>query len=223
MRWGPLAHGLLLMPVEAVEAQGLANRVLALDTRVRPLAGEPVWLPMGDGAAEWGFQPVQGTVVSTQPDAVLVRLQQPLPQQAQLGTPVLSRLTGRVIGLVTTWAGSEDQGMTLRLTPTSLLRQALATPPQEGTFQEVPSQQPTVPEATLSGRWWLGVALQELTPALRQGFQVPLALQGVVVANVVTDAPAHRAGMVQGDIIVAFQAEPVAEKDAFQHIVQKIL
>jgi hypothetical protein len=62
MRWGPLAHGLLLMPVEAVEAQGLANRVLALDTRVRPLAGEPVWLPMGDGAAEWGFQPVQGTL-----------------------------------------------------------------------------------------------------------------------------------------------------------------
>lgn len=49
----------------------------------------------------------------------------------------------------------------------------------------------------------LGAEFQELTPALAQAFALP-ASSGALVVRVDADSPAHAAGLVQGDIVTAF-------------------
>jgi serine protease Do len=49
-------------------------------------------------------------------------------------------------------------------------------------------------------RGWLGVHIQELTPALAQSFGLPTA-EGGLVADLTADGPAARAGLARGDVI----------------------
>jgi len=55
----------------------------------------------------------------------------------------------------------------------------------------------------------LGAEFQELTPALAQSFTLPGAL-GALVVRVDAGSPAHAAGLVQGDIVTAFDGIPVS-------------
>jgi serine protease Do len=59
----------------------------------------------------------------------------------------------------------------------------------------------------LTPRARLGVNAQELTPELAQYFG---AKNGVLVASVVTDSPASRAGLRAGDVITAVAGRPVS-------------
>lgn len=57
-------------------------------------------------------------------------------------------------------------------------------------------------------RGWLGVMIQEVTHDLAQSFGLDRPM-GALVAKVMVDSPAAKAGIKAGDVIVAFNGEPV--------------
>lgn len=54
----------------------------------------------------------------------------------------------------------------------------------------------------------LGVSVQDLTPQLAQAFDIRRA-QGAVIAQVVPESPAERAGLKPGDVVVAVNGRPI--------------
>jgi serine protease Do len=52
-------------------------------------------------------------------------------------------------------------------------------------------------------RGWIGIMIQDITPELAESFNLKES-KGVIVADVVQDGPAEKAGLGRGDIIVAF-------------------
>jgi serine protease Do len=67
-------------------------------------------------------------------------------------------------------------------------------------------------------RGWLGVSIQEVTPALAKSFDLK-EKQGALVAQVVSGGPAEKAGIEQGDIIVGFDGKEIAESKDLPRIV----
>jgi serine protease Do len=57
-------------------------------------------------------------------------------------------------------------------------------------------------------RGWLGVTIQPLTPDLAKGLHAP-DTNGALIASVVKDSPAMKAGLRRGDIIVDYGGRPV--------------
>ena len=64
-------------------------------------------------------------------------------------------------------------------------------------------------------RGWLGVGIQSLTPELAVSFKVSQD-EGVLVNNVDDGAPAQRAGLLQGDIIISFDGQSVPNSKSLQ-------
>ena len=56
---------------------------------------------------------------------------------------------------------------------------------------------------------WLGLELQDLDAALREGFDLPEAIRGALVAGLVRGGPASRAAVRRGDIVTAVNERPV--------------
>jgi serine protease Do len=72
-----------------------------------------------------------------------------------------------------------------------------------------------VPQLKAKGRvsrGWLGVAIAAVTPELARKLGRP-APDGVLVAEVVQNGPAARAGVRAGDVIIAFQGTPIRRVD----------
>jgi serine protease Do len=67
-------------------------------------------------------------------------------------------------------------------------------------------------------RGWLGVSIQEVTPALAKSFDLK-EKQGALVAQVVSGGPAEKAGIEQGDIILGFDGKGIAESKDLPRIV----
>ena len=67
-------------------------------------------------------------------------------------------------------------------------------------------------------RGYLGVTLQELTPAMARGLGIPEA-RGVLVADVVPDSPAARAGLQRGDVITAVDGKPVTDAGHLRNLI----
>jgi serine protease Do len=59
-------------------------------------------------------------------------------------------------------------------------------------------------------RGWMGVSIQDLTPALAQSFGLDRP-RGALVVEVDPDGPAARAGIERGDVIVAYNGTPIGE------------
>src|SRR5579883_1236261 len=57
-------------------------------------------------------------------------------------------------------------------------------------------------------RGWLGVQIQEVTPAIARAMGLPND-HGALVANVTQDSPAEKAGIKQGDVIESFNGHQV--------------
>jgi serine protease Do len=67
-------------------------------------------------------------------------------------------------------------------------------------------------------RGWLGVSIQEVTPALAKSFNLK-ETKGALVAQVVSGSPAEKAGIEQGDVIVEFDGKEVKDSKELPRIV----
>ncbi len=65
-------------------------------------------------------------------------------------------------------------------------------------------------------RGYLGVVIQQLTPDLAESFEIEPG-QGILIAQVSEDSPAEKAGLRQGDVIVAYRGQPVKEIGSFRN------
>jgi serine protease Do len=63
----------------------------------------------------------------------------------------------------------------------------------------------------------LGCVLQTLTPAMARQFGLERGTTGVLVTNVLAGSPAEKAGLRPGDVITAFEGNPVANMQTFRY------
>ncbi len=57
-------------------------------------------------------------------------------------------------------------------------------------------------------RGWLGIEIQEMTPALAESFGIEKA-RGLIIAGIFRDSPAHQAGLQPGDILLSIDDKPI--------------
>ncbi len=62
----------------------------------------------------------------------------------------------------------------------------------------------------------IGIELNPLTPALARQLGLPDGTKGIMVGNVVAGSPADKAGLKQGDVIIGFAGENVADPSTFR-------
>lgn len=57
-------------------------------------------------------------------------------------------------------------------------------------------------------RGWLGIEIQEMTPALAESFGTK-ETKGLIIAGIFRDSPAHQAGLQPGDILYSIDDQPI--------------
>lgn len=105
----------------------------------------------------------------------------------------LFNLRGEVIG-INTAINAAGQGIGFAI-PSNMARSVLAQLREQGRVE----------------RSWLGVTIQTVTPELAESFRLPGAPRGALVSSVEADAPAARAGIRPGDIILRFDEEEIGD------------
>ena len=74
------------------------------------------------------------------------------------------------------------------------------------------SREPAYAWSVQGSRAFLGVQTVELTPELRQHFQVPQEV-GIMISRITSDSPAERCGLQVGDILTSVDGEPISSSD----------
>ncbi len=72
-------------------------------------------------------------------------------------------------------------------------------------------------------RGWMGVAIQEITPALAKSFKLPEQRKGVLISDVNENGPSHAAGIKRGDVVVAFNGKDVQSVSQLRHLVARTM
>jgi Do/DeqQ family serine protease len=67
-------------------------------------------------------------------------------------------------------------------------------------------------------RGWIGVELQEITPALAESFKLG-GQRGALVAGVLRGGPADKAGVKPGDVLLEVEGKPVADPTAMLNLI----
>jgi len=67
-------------------------------------------------------------------------------------------------------------------------------------------------------RGWIGVEVQEITPALAESFKLPDA-RGAIIAGVLRGGPADKAGVKPGDVLTAINDAPVSGPQSMLNLV----
>jgi len=70
-------------------------------------------------------------------------------------------------------------------------------------------------------RGWMGVAIQEITPALAKSFKLPEQRKGVLISDVNENCPSHAAGIKRGDVVVAFNGKDVQSVSQLRNLVAR--
>jgi S1-C subfamily serine protease len=125
------------------------------------------------------------------------------------GGPLIDT-AGQVIGMNTAVAGSSEDG-----TNAQNIGFAIPIDQVEALLPQLEKGGP----ASNSGGY-LGVDITTLTSALRQQYGFT-PTSGVVVLNVIANSPAAKAGLVQGDVIVALDGKAVSSAASLQSTIQK--
>jgi serine protease Do len=73
-------------------------------------------------------------------------------------------------------------------------------------------------------RGWLGIAIQEITPALAKSFKLPEQRKtGVLISDVNEDGPSAQAGLKRGDVIIGFDDREVKNVSQLRNMVARTL
>jgi Do/DeqQ family serine protease len=67
-------------------------------------------------------------------------------------------------------------------------------------------------------RGWIGVEVQEITPELADSFKLPNS-EGALIAGVVRGAPADKAGIKPGDILLAVEDKPIKDAQVMLEVI----
>jgi len=67
-------------------------------------------------------------------------------------------------------------------------------------------------------RGWIGVEVQEITPALAESFKLG-GQRGALIAGVLRGGPADKAGVKPGDVLTEVQGKPVADPTAMLNLI----
>lgn len=59
-------------------------------------------------------------------------------------------------------------------------------------------------------RGWIGIEAQDITPELAESFKLPSA-EGALIAGVLANSPAQRAGLRAGDVLLTIDSKPIAD------------
>ncbi len=70
-------------------------------------------------------------------------------------------------------------------------------------------------------RGWMGIAIQEVTPALAKSFKLPEQRKGVLVSDVNENGPSFAAGLKRGDVIIEFESKEVANVSQLRNLVAR--
>ena len=70
-------------------------------------------------------------------------------------------------------------------------------------------------------RGWIGVETQDITPELAQSFGLQRS-SGVIIAGVVRNGPADKAGIVPGDILLAVDGKPIADTTEMLNLIAQL-
>ena len=70
-------------------------------------------------------------------------------------------------------------------------------------------------------RGWIGVEVQDITPELAESFKLPTT-NGALIAGVLRDGPAARAGIKPGDILVQIDGKPVEDTSSMLNLISAL-
>ena len=115
------------------------------------------------------------------------------------GGPLIS-IHGEVIG-INTLVNTQGQGIGFAI-PINIVKALL----------------PQLKDTGYVIRTWLGVRVQSLTPALARSFSLDQSF-GALISEVVTDSPASRAGLIDGDIILSFDGTSIKYSDQLNWLI----
>ncbi len=72
-------------------------------------------------------------------------------------------------------------------------------------------------------RGWMGVAIQEITPALAKSFRIPDNRKGVLISDVNENGPSSAAGLKRGDVIIGYDDKDVQNVSQLRNLVARTL
>lgn len=72
-------------------------------------------------------------------------------------------------------------------------------------------------------RGWMGVAIQEVTPALAKSFKIPEQRKGVLISDVNENGPSFAAGVKRGDVVIAFNDKEIQSVSQLRNMVARTL
>jgi serine protease Do len=72
-------------------------------------------------------------------------------------------------------------------------------------------------------RGWMGVAIQEITPALAKSFKLPEQRKGVLISDVNENGPSHAAGVKRGDVVISFNGKEVQNVSQLRNLVARTI
>lgn len=71
-------------------------------------------------------------------------------------------------------------------------------------------------------RGWLGVTVQELTPKIAEALSLR-SVKGVLVTDVITDSPADKGGIKQGDVVLTIDGKDVQNASSMRFLISDLL